>query len=304
MGISTLLLLIATNAIGGSAFFATSYTLKDFSSLGIVFWRIFLASLLFLPFSIRALRRAHLTVEDWLRMAGVGILGYALPMFIGAIGQNLSTATHASLLISVEPICVVFLSALFLNEKVTFLKITALFLSIAGSAMVVLQGIPFLNVQVTSYFRGDLLLCLQAVLFSLYSVIGKPVLRKVDAMSFTALSTTLGLLPLLCLAHFFVTVAPKAGAPKSAFEAMVYLATVVTFMGTMTWNMALEKTSASQVANFLFLQPLVGVLLGVLVLKEPLTLWSVSGGFLIIVGVYCAAKEPIENEAVLSAEPS
>ena len=296
MGISTLLVLLSSNVIGGTAFFATAYTLKDFSSLGIVFWRIFLASLLFLPFSIRALRRTRLTPEDWLRMAGVGILGYAAPMYLGAIGQNLSTATHASLLISIEPIFVVFLSALFLKERVTFLKIIALFLSIIGSVLVVLQGVSFLNVQAASYFRGDLLLCIQAILFSLYSVIGKPVLRKVDALSFTALSTTLGLLPLFLLAHPLASIVPTVGVSRSALGAITYLAAIVTFLGTITWYLAREKTPASQVANFLFLQPLVGVLLGVLVLKEPLTLWSVSGGLLIIIGVYCAAKEPSGNK--------
>jgi drug/metabolite transporter (DMT)-like permease len=44
-------------------------------------------------------------------------------------------------------------------------------------------------------------------------------------------------------------------------------------------------------AGFIFLQPLAGMLLGVVVLGEPTTLYAVAGATLILTGVLVVAKE-------------
>jgi drug/metabolite transporter (DMT)-like permease len=291
MDFSAILLLLITNFIGGSSFVATAYALKGFPTFAVVFWRMFLTSLLFLPFSNRIFKKT-LTLNDWLRMAAVGIFGYVAPLLVGAAGQNLSDATHASLLMSVEPAAMIFLSAAFLGEGLTTLKVIALVLSVLGSCLIVFPDMASLSHS----SAGDLLLGLQGFLFALYSVIGKPVLRKIDALSFTAITTFFGFLPMAFLASRF-SIMPIVANARQAVMALAYLSAVVTFVGAITWNMALEKIPASQLANFIFLQPLIGVFFGVFALKETLTFWSIGGGLLILVGVYCAAKEPNTENA-------
>lgn len=287
-----LLLVLVANFLGGSAYFATAYALKEFSPAQAAFWRTFFAAVLFLPLAARGLRRENIAAEDWLRMAAVGVLGYAAPLIVGNMGQDLSSATNASLLVAVEPISVIFLSAFFLGEALTRPKVISLVLSLLGSAMIVLQGIPFWNAQITPHFKGDALLFFHGFLWSLYTVIGKPVLRNVDPLTFTAITTVLALGPLAWVAGpwpFGLATAPLA---PPTLAAVAYLAVFSTFLGTLTWNKALQIIPASQLANFIFLQPLVGTLSGVFLLKDDFTLWSASGGGLILLGLYFSAKTP------------
>lgn len=268
---------------------ATAYALKGFSDTGLVFWRTALGVPFFLPILARRVKGLDLSPEDWLRVAAVGILGYAAPLLVGTAGQRLSTATNASLLIGVEPVAIVLLSAVFLGEMMTVLKTTAIALGLAGSSLIVLQAWPW-DAQLTPRLKGDALLFLHGVLWALFSVIGKPVLRKVDSLTFTALAIVFALaaLALSALAGLDVGHLRVSG---QALLAVSFLAIGVTFLGTLAWSKGLEMVPASKLACFVFLQPLVGVLLGSLWQGEAFTAWSASGGVLILLGALAASRD-------------
>jgi drug/metabolite transporter (DMT)-like permease len=69
---------------------------------------------------------------------------------------------------------------------------------------------------------------------------------------------------------------------------MVGLGTVVAYL---IYAFALTELSASRVAAFAYLQPVVAALLGVWLLGERITLRVVAGGGLILLGVYLAERE-------------
>lgn len=279
--------MVLANVLGGSSYVATGYALRGFSPEGLVFWRTLLGFFFFLPLIYKAVLRLELAWRDWARMMVVAVLGYAAPLLIGTVGQKLSSASNASLLVGVEPVTLVFLSALFLGETINSLKVAALLSGLAGSTLIILQGVPFWNATITPHFKGDVLLFLHGFCWALYSLIGKPLLRKVDAMTFAGLTTALSLLPMALCGG----IAWPAGAGGSAVAAAAYLAAAVTFLGTWAWNKALEVMPASTVANFIFLQPLVGVGMAVLIQKEGFSPWSVAGGALILLGVYGTTME-------------
>lgn len=290
-----------TNFLGGTSYLATGYALRGFSAFDLVFWRTFLSALFFLPLAVKAARRADLTRGDWLRMAAAGSFGMAAPLLIGTIGQKYSSATNASLLIAMEPISVVFLAALFLREKLTGRKMLALAFSIFGSSLIVLQGIPFWSTQITPHLYGDLLLILHGFLWALYSVIGKPVLRKVDPLTFSVCTTVLGFIPVAVAALFLKSQITPLPASWEVWAGLAYLGAAVGVLGVWTWNKSLELVPASKMINFVFLQPLLGVVSGTLLLNDEFTVWSGCGGALIIFGVYCAMKEPDQASAPAAA---
>ena len=61
-------------------------------------------------------------------------------------------------------------------------------------------------------------------------------------------------------------------------------------LAVILWNIALKKVEASKVANFIFLQPVVGVILGVGLQGDPMTGWSMAGGALVLGGMYAASR--------------
>ncbi len=299
MSVSSFFLLLLTNILGGASFVATSYALKNLSPFAVVFWRVVLAGPFFLPFCIRFFKKNNLGFGEGVRISLIAVIGYDMPLWAGAWGQKLSSATHAALLMALEPMAIIFLSAIFLDEKLSVLKIFALVLSLTGSFLIVAQGhsLAFLFQSPHGSYLGDGFLCVQGILFALYTILGKPLLKKMDALSLTALTSMVAVFPLLFCAGIFHLPVVKFNFLKTGLVPLLYLSLGVSFLGVLTWNLAMERVSASILANFIFVQPLLGALLGVFLLGEGLNWGSSLGGAFILAGVYFAAleKSPIKN---------
>jgi len=74
----------------------------------------------------------------------------------------------------------------------------------------------------------------------------------------------------------------------TAVSGTLYLAVVVTALGYVVWNWALARVPAPRAAIFLNIQPIVGALLGTLLLGEPITPFTVLGGVLVVTGLAVA----------------
>ena len=283
MSSRSLFYLILANVLGGASAPAGAWTLETWHPASIAFWRSLITAALFIPFAIAGLRRLTVSREDWLRMIGVGTLGFGVPILVGSFGLKHSTAAEAALLTAVEPVSIVIMSSLLLGEALNSRKVAAIACGLGGSLLIILQGIPFLAELSAPHWRGDALLFTQGFFWALYTIIGKPALRRVDPMTFTAI-TTVASLPVLALAAFL----EPASAAGGAWPLVVGV--VMTFFGPLVWNYAMEVVPASSLANFVFLQPLVGVAMGVLLQGNAFTAWTAAGGAAILAGVYAAAR--------------
>jgi drug/metabolite transporter (DMT)-like permease len=81
--------------------------------------------------------------------------------------------------------------------------------------------------------------------------------------------------------------------PRWSGTAMIgtaYLGVVITAFGYLVWNWVLERVAAPRVALFVNVQPVVGALLGIWWLREPLTAFTVIGGALVLVGLHVALR--------------
>jgi drug/metabolite transporter (DMT)-like permease len=284
------LLLILTNAIGGSSYPVNVFMLRGFSPRDAVVVRMGLSSLFFLPFLWNARRRlAALSGRDWRLLFAVGVFGYALPLALGNYGQTLSTSSSAALFIGMEPVSIVALSCLFLGERLTGLKILAICAGLTGTALIAFQGLPHLG-EFHGRLAGDLALAASGCCWSLYTVIGKPVLNRVEPMDYTAVTNVLCFFGVAAWAGPNLSPGLWRGAGTAAWLSIFYLAAVVSFFGAVVWNVALKRVEASRQANFIFLQPLVGVALGAGFLGDALTRWTAAGGALVLGGMWAATR--------------
>ncbi len=268
----------------------TTAALKGFAEKDLILLRMALCAALFLPFVWRGWRRlAKATRGDWARIAAVGLFGYALPLALGTYGVGLSSATSASLLVGLEPVAIVLLAAVFLGEAMTGLKAVSLVLGLGGALLIAFQGPPTLSGAFTDRLKGDLILVAHGVCWALYSVLGKSVLKRVDPLDFTAATSVIGFFGVALWALPGVEPSAWAAVAAPAWLAMSYLAVAGGFLAVILWNVALKSIEASKAANFIFLQPVVGVALGVGLQGDPLTGWSMAGGALVLGGMYAAA---------------
>ncbi|MDD5302278.1 MAG: DMT family transporter [Elusimicrobia bacterium] len=285
------LLIAVSNILGGSTYAVAAAALKSFPEKDLILLRMALCAALFVPLAWRGRGRlARATRGDWARMLAVGLFGYALPLSLGTYGVKMSSATSASLLIGMEPVMIVLLSAVFLGEALTGLKILSLVLGLSGAMLIAFQGLPTLSGAFSDRLKGDLILAAHGCCWALYSVLGKSALKRVAPLDFTAVTSIIGFLGVAAWALPGASPSSWGAVPLPAWLATAYLAVAGGFLAVILWNVALKKVEASKVANFIFLQPVVGVLLGVGLQGDPLTRWSMAGGALVLGGMYAASR--------------
>jgi drug/metabolite transporter (DMT)-like permease len=284
---------IVANLVGGTSYALAKVALAGMSETTLVVVRTVVALAVLLPLGgSRVTALVGTGGEDRHRLLVMGVLGYALPLVLGNYGLRRSTATNAALLIGTEPIAVVVLSALVLGERLSRARVVALALGIAGATVLVAGGVPFVTVTYTPHVVGDLLLVAHGVAWGVYTVAAKRLLERHDPIAVSAASLLVALPILLPVAamesRLFVWDVSRLG---SALTAAITLGLVVSAGMTLLWNTALRELDASRMAGFILLQPLAGLVLGVMLLGEALTPFALVGGGLILLGVYVLAVE-------------
>jgi drug/metabolite transporter (DMT)-like permease len=286
------LVLVIANAIYSTSYVASRVVLEHVPPATLALIRLSGGALI-LVLACRgrlALRRHPVSPADRWRIAGMGIIGFAGASALSHWGIARSTATNAALLIIVEPVSVMLLAPPLLGERLTRREAAGAGLSILGTLLVVVNGVPGLSEQLVPHARGDVLLVLAGVAYGLYSLLGRDVLLRHDPLRVTTQSILWGALAMLPVAALEQVARPPIAWSTGLTLGVSYLAVVITALGYLTWNWALARISAPRAAIFLSLQPVLGALLGIIFLGEPVTAFTALGGALIVIGLVVTVR--------------
>ena len=123
-------------------------------------------------------------------------------------------------------------------------------------------------------------------------------LRHASALQVTWLACTIG--AVTCL-PFAPKLATELGhARGSAIGWVVYLGTVPTAIGFMTWAYALSRTSAGRMGSTTYLVPPIAVLLGWILLGETPPALAIPGGALCLAGFALTRRAPMRRRLLKS----
>ncbi|MGE5335722.1 MAG: DMT family transporter, partial [Nitrososphaerota archaeon] len=211
------------------------------------------------------------------------LLGFVLNKALEYLGLALSTASDVALLIATESIFTGLLSWVFLRERVTRVSVAALVMGLFGVYLIVERGLtPNLGNGDTARIIGDVLVVLSLLLEAAYTVRGKTTLTTLPPLLFIALTITGSL-------FFWVPAGMMAvarnGLPHlsaGGWLAVLYLAAITTVLSYWLWFRGLSVVNASTAAPLLFIQPLLGAALAIVILHDSLTLATVLGAVCII----------------------
>jgi len=154
----------------------------------------------------------------------------------------------------------------------------------------VVNGIPGVTLALVPHWRGDLLLVLSGLGYASYSLIGRDVLQRRDPLDVTARSIIWGGVAMVPPAVLEWQGGARPALTAAGAGGTLYLAVVITALGYLAWNWALAQVEASRAAVFLTVQPIAGALLGVAFLREPVTVFTLTGGALIVLGLWLTAR--------------
>lgn len=282
--------LVGANLVYATSYVAARLTLDDVPPATLAFLRCVLGGAVLVPLAVRALRTARITWVDHWRIAAMGVLGFGAAFALSHWGLLRSTAANAALLIIVEPLAIMALSPLMLGERLRAREAAGGAVALAGTVVVVLDGIPGLTARLVPHWRGDLLLIASGLGYAAYSLVGRDVLRRHPPTPVTALSIVWGAAALVPLAglEWWTGMRPLWTGPGVA--GALYLAVVITALAYLAWNWALERVPAPRAAIFLTVQPIAGALLGVVLLGDAFTAFTAAGGAMIVAGLLLTTR--------------
>jgi drug/metabolite transporter (DMT)-like permease len=261
----------------------------DIGPLTLTAARFLLASLIFMLL-LRGQPSAdrRLGPDRWLLlgMAVTGVVAFPPTLYLGL---RFTTAVNATLIHGLGPLITGILAAALTREATSRRQIGGAIVGLGGVAVLISGGTPTFWADITLNV-GDLLTLGSVVLWGLYSVLGRRVMRHRSPLSATALSAFLGL-PLLLLTAVWETQAIPLHVGPVLVLAVFYIGCVPTVAGFLAWNAGVRRLGASGAMVFYNTLPLYGVLLGSLVLQERFSPAALLGGLLIIGGAMWAALE-------------
>lgn len=281
------LLLFVANLVYATSYVATRLALDTVPPAQLALARLVGGAAILLPLvPLLEGRMPRPSRGDAWRIAWMGALGFAAAFALSHWGLERSTATSAALLTIVEPVSIMVLSPALLGERLRRREAAGAVLAVTGAAVVVLDGVPGFTHALAPHWRGDLLLVLAGVAFGSYTLIGRDVLARHSPLAVTARSIAWGALVMTPLAAGEWVAGVRPLWSTAAVAGVLYLAVVITALGYLLWNWALARVAAPQAAIFVTVQPVGGAVLGTVLLREPLSAFTVAGGVLIVLGLW------------------
>jgi drug/metabolite transporter (DMT)-like permease len=225
--------------------------------------------------------------RDFLRVFGVGMIGYGVSLGLQFIGTKMSTAANGALVTSATPAFVLLFAYWLLGEPIGRTRLIALVVSTIGVLAVIDPRNAVLD---GSLFWGNLALLGAALTWALYSVLIRHVTRNLDVL-IVSLVAFLGGLPIAVPAGALELATIGLGTITPwVIAGVLFLGIVCTALAMFLWNNAFALLEAGQASLTFFAQPVVGTLLGWLLLGEAITPLFLLGGLLIGIGIVLASR--------------
>ena len=233
----------------------------------------------------------RLPLRDELMFILIGITGGSVYFFLQNSALSYTYAANVSILIALSPILTVILAQLFSRkgERLGKWVYIGAVIAIAGVVMVVLNGTLTFHLSPV----GDLLALGAALLWAIYSILIKPYTEQYDSflvtrrVFFWAFITAI---PLMLMTDGMPNLTPLFTQPKVLLS-WIFLAVFGNAICFAIWNIAFQRLGVVITNNYLYASPFVTLIVGWLLLGEPVSLMSIIGAVLITVGVICALKK-------------
>jgi drug/metabolite transporter (DMT)-like permease len=209
-------------------------------------------------------------------MALTGVVAFAPILYQGL---RLTTAVNATLITGSGPLITGALAAALIQEPMTRRQTVAAVAGLVG-VTILITGERSVGWQL-QINPGDLVILGATTLWGLYTVLSRRATRYYSALTATAYSSFLGLFFLIPAAGWETrTLAPEIEPTVSL--AVLYIGLVPTVLGFVSWNEGIRRLGPGGASIFYNTLPLFGAVLGFVFLNEPIGLYHLIGGSLII----------------------
>lgn len=275
------LALIGTCVLWASAFVFIRKTIQVYSPVDVALLRYGIASVVM--FGLYFLRTRHNTVRlsDLPKLALMGIIGIAIYNIALNNGELRVPSATACFIISQIPVFSTVFAYTFLKESLTRMAIVGLVVSFCGVLIIAIDGFTELGSGLDVLY-----VIIAALCGSTFSVMQKPLLKRVDPFQLVAWSIWSGTLVMMFWAPS--TVHQLLTAPLNVTLDIVFIGVFPAAIAYALWSYGIARLPVNHAVRYLYAMPLIALLLGWIMLGELPNRMSIAGGIIAIMGAVVA----------------
>lgn len=265
------------------------------TSFQLTFYRFLIGGIILIPFALREIksRSIHFSAKDHLQNLLMGFLLVFCSMAVTQIGLQLSSASLTAIIFSSNPLFISLFSAFILKEKLTKGKVIGLIVGIVG-LFVTCAHVFSMKFDVNlSFILGVLLIFAGMIVFSLYTVLNKPRVKKYGSITCTTLSSIYGaltIIPLLAVVGLTSNGNPFAFDYQQILWQFLFVAVFVTGVAYYFYFDALSNLDTSISSMSFFIKPPLASFMCYLILHEEIKINTILGIVIIFAGVFISMK--------------
>lgn len=225
--------------------------------------------------------------KDWLPLIGMGLLGNLIYQGLFIIGIDYTNAANAAVMLGTIPIWVALISHFFNLERMNIFKTFGVTAAFAGIIFIVSGGNDPFSIG-SDTFWGDIIIIGAAIVWGGYTILSKSFLSRYTPIQFSAIMATIGAIVLFLIGLPSIIQLEWTKISTAAYGGVIYSGLLSIGVAYLIWNYGLQTVGAVHTATYQNLVPVLGLVFGVALLNEQLTLLQYSGSALVIAGIILA----------------
>lgn len=277
-----------TQIMWGATFVSTKVLLTYFLPVEVLFIRVTLAFLMLWIVYPHQLKIKEKKRECF--FAGAALSGIVLYFMLENTALTMTYASNVGIIVACAPFFVaVTVGFFFKDEKQGANFFIGFLIAITGVILISLSGQKSLNLNPL----GDFLAFLAMISWGGYSAF----VRKIGDWDYPVIAVTrriyfyamVFLIPVLIQQHASWDV--TAFRHPEVVGNLLFLGLGASAMGFLLWNLATSWIGAVKTSVYIYVSPIVTVVLSLIVLHEKMTIFSVVGAVLILIGLLLSQKQ-------------
>lgn len=278
--------LVLVAIMWGGTFIATKMASHVFGSFTGASFRYLVALVFMVPLMLfNDVKAFKVTRKQFIQLALLGFTGIFAYSFFFFTGLRLVKASHGALIVALNPVLVMLISALIGKESISRIKILGLLISLTGTAIVIARG-DVMDLF-TMFTWGDALMLGCPVSWAFYTYFAK------DALSFSTplQASTWAIITGMMFILLFVPFEPfPVQVDWTVWLAIVYLGICGSVLGFVWYYEGIKAIGPVKTSAFNNLIPIFAMLLSVFFLGETIHAYMIYGSAMVIGGVFLINK--------------
>lgn len=285
------LLFVLVSLLWGIPYFLIKVALQDLSPIVVVAGRIAIGALVLVP--VAAARGSLAALRPHAGpVVALSVVHILLPFTLITYGETHVSSSLTGLLIAIEPAVIALL--MLRTEPLTRARTAGLLLGFAGVAVLV-------GVDVSGDrwgLLGALMVLVAALCYAVATILVQRRLSDVPPEALTGATTAISA---AALVPFALTSLPAAPVGAPAWGALAALGVLCTALALLAFYRLIALAGANRAGLVTYFNPVVAVLLGVLLLHEPLGAGTLTGFALVAAGCWLSTRPARQAPAVPAA---